>query len=87
MLQRNDIDLAEDDRPWEGLMTALEHGSVKSNDLAEGIRQRFGITRQPESAAVKEPETTRTSKPSASSEFSAALLPMILLNLWPYTPH
>ena len=58
---------------WEGLMTALEHDSVKCNDLAEGIRQQFGISRQPESAAVKESVTTRTSKPSASSEFSAAL--------------
>ena len=51
---------------WEGLMTALEHDSVKSNDLAYVIRQRFGISKQPESAAVKEPESTRT------SEFSAA---------------
>ena len=53
----------------EGLMTALEHDSVECGDLATHIRQRFGISRQPENAAVKEPETTRTSKPSASSEF------------------
>ena len=51
---------------WEGLMTALEHDSVK---CGEGVRQRFGISRQPESADAVE----KTSEPSAPSEFSAAL--------------
>ena len=60
---------------WEGLMSALEHGSVKCGDMAEDIRQRFGISRQPQSAAVKEHETTQTSEPPAPSEFSAALWP------------
>ena len=53
---------------WVGLITALEHDSVECGDLAAHIRQRFGIS---ESAAVKEPETTPTNKPSASSEFMA----------------
>ena len=56
---------------WVGLITALEHDSVECSDLAAYIRQRFGISRQLESATVKEPETTRTSKPSSSSEFMA----------------
>ena len=70
---------------WKGLMTALEHGSVKSNDVAEGIRQRFGISKQPESAAVKEPASTRTSEPTTSSEFSAALPPIKFVAL--NSPH
>ena len=53
---------------WVGLITALERDSVECGDLAAHIRQRFGIS---ESAAVKEPETTPTNKPSASSEFMA----------------
>ena len=59
---------------WVGLITALEHDSVECGDLATHIMQRFGISRQPENATVKEPETTRTSKPSASSEFMAQRL-------------
>ena len=70
---------------WVVLMTALEHDSVECGDLAAYIRQQFGISRQPESAAVKEPETTPTSKPSASSEFMAQTS---YLKMWcPSTSH
>ena len=59
--------MADPPPSWVGLITALEHDSVECGDLAAYIRQRFGISRQPE----REPETTRTSKPSSSSEFMA----------------
>ena len=62
--------MADPPPSWVGLITALEHDSVECGDLAAYIRQRFGISRQPESVA-EEPETTRTSKPSSSSEFMA----------------
>ena len=32
---------------WDGLLTALEHDSVKCGKLADGLREKYGIPRQP----------------------------------------
>ena len=48
---------------WEDLLTALEHDSVKCGDLAERIRLRFGIFKQPESAIVlKTPSSSQVAE-------------------------
>ena len=55
---------------WECLMTALEHDSVKCGDLAESIRQRFGIRNIPEiKTAMKRPSPAPAGKPSNSRKF------------------
>ena len=56
---------------WEGLLTALEHDSVKCGDLAESIRQRFGILRQPQSKRMSEHSSSQAANPSGSREYIA----------------
>ena len=52
---------------WEGLMTALEHDSVKCGDLAESIRERFGILNKPGNKPV--PLPAPAGKTSTSRKF------------------
>ena len=55
---------------WEGLMTALEHDSVKCGDLAESIRERFGILNKPgNKPAMKKPSPAPAGEPSTSRKF------------------
>ena len=54
---------------WEGLLTALEHDSVKCGDVAESIRQRFGILKQPESEMMSEHSSSQAANPSGSRKY------------------
>ena len=35
---------------WDGLLTALEHDSVKCGKLADGLREKYGIPKNPQAA-------------------------------------
>ena len=52
---------------WECLITALEHDSVKCGELAESIRQRFGIVEN--KTSMKKLSPTPDGKPSTSRKF------------------
>ena len=55
---------------WEGLLTALEHDSVKCGDLAERVRQHFGILRQPESERMSRHSSSQAANPSGSRKYT-----------------
>ena len=54
---------------WEGLLTALEHDSVNCGDVAESIRQRFGILKQPESEMMSEHSSSPAANTSGSRKY------------------
>ena len=54
---------------WEGLMTALEHDSVNCGDVAESIRRRFGILKQPESEMMSEHSSSQAANTSGSRKY------------------
>ena len=65
---------------WDGLLTALEHDSVKCGKLSDGLREKYGIPRQPTTTSA-----ATSLEPSSPLNASAAT-PSKSLDKWPPAP-